>query len=166
MITINPEFLQDNLFKLTGKDWMLICAGNIDKYNMMTASWGSFGVLWNKHIAMIFIRPTRYTYQFVESNNYFTLNFFDNTHRDLLNLMGAKSGREINKMNHPGLDANKTSLGNVYFRQARIVLECKKIYADYIKPEMFLDSKIEKLYPKKDYHRFFIGEILNCNRQS
>jgi flavin reductase (DIM6/NTAB) family NADH-FMN oxidoreductase RutF len=157
---IKPELIQSNIFKLIGDDWMLVCAGNLNKYNMMTASWGCCGVLWNKPIAISFIRPQRYTYEFVEKNEIFTLNFFDKTHRKLLNLLGTKSGRDIEKMKQPDLDAVESTHGGVYFKQARIVLECRKIYYDDLKPELFLSSDIEKMYPSKDYHRFYIGEIL------
>jgi flavin reductase (DIM6/NTAB) family NADH-FMN oxidoreductase RutF len=72
---IEPEQIRENIFKLIGDDWMLICAGNIKNYNMMTASWGTCGILWNKPVAVIFIRPQRYTHEFTEKNEYFTLNF-------------------------------------------------------------------------------------------
>jgi flavin reductase (DIM6/NTAB) family NADH-FMN oxidoreductase RutF len=158
----DPYKLNESIFKLIGKDWMLVCAGNIGKYNMMTASWGTCGILWNKPIAIAFIRPQRYTYQFVEEHDYFTLNFFDSSFKKILNLLGTESGRDINKMDVSGLDPVSSPSGSVYFYQARIVLECRKIYFDNIKPELFLDKDIHKMYPNKDYHRFYIGEILNA----
>jgi len=153
--------LNESVFKLIGKDWMLVCAGTREKYNMMTASWGTCGVLWNRPIAIAFIRPQRYTYEFVEKHDIFTLNFFDKNYREELNLLGTKSGRDINKMKIDTLDAEVSPGGSVYFRQAKIVMECKKLYFDNIKPELFLDKKINELYPNKDYHRFYIGEIVN-----
>jgi len=154
--------LNESIFKLIGKDWMLVCAGNTEKYNMMTASWGTCGILWNKPIAIAFIRPQRYTYEFIEKHDYFTLNFFDSSFRKTLNLLGTESGRDINKMEVSGLDPITTPSGSVYFKQARIILECRKLYFDNIKPELFLDKDIHKMYPNKDYHRFYIGEIMNA----
>jgi flavin reductase (DIM6/NTAB) family NADH-FMN oxidoreductase RutF len=159
---IEPEQIRENIFKLIRDDWMLICAGKIKNYNMMTASWGTCGILWNKPVAVIFIRPQRYTHEFTENNDHFTLNFFDEAFRKHLNLLGTKSGREINKMDQAGLDAVESDIGNVYFKQSKMVLECMKIYNDHLKPEFFLSNDIEKMYPQKDYHRFYIGEIIKC----
>ncbi len=150
----------ESVFRLIDKDWMLICAGSRNHYNMMTASWGTMGILWNKPIAIIFIRPQRYTFDFVEKNEYFTLNFFEETYRDTLKLMGTKSGREINKMQHNKLQVKETGNETPFFEQARYVMECKKIYSDDIKPELFMSADIEKMYPEKDYHRWYIGEII------
>lgn len=158
---IDPYRLDESIFKLIGKDWMLIASGSKENYNMMTASWGTCGILWNKPIAIIFVRPQRYTFEFLEKNDHFTLNFFEDSYRDTLNLLGSKSGRDINKMETDGLQAVESENGTVYFQQARIVMECKKIYFDDIKPELFLDQSIHKMYPHKDYHRMYIGEIEN-----
>ena len=74
---INPNQWDKNIFYSLDKQWMLIAAGNKEKHNMMTASWGGFGILWNYPVAFIFVRPTRHTYSFVEENEYFSLNFFE-----------------------------------------------------------------------------------------
>lgn len=156
---IKPEGIEDNLFQLIGTDWMLICSGKPEHYNMMTASWGCAGILWRKHIAVVFVRPQRHTFLFLEENARFTLNFFDEDHRDVLNLCGTKSGRDIDKMNLPELTPRETPSGSIVFEQARLILECRKIYYDDIKPEFFLSFDVEKIYPQKDFHRFYIGEI-------
>ncbi len=154
--------LNESIFKLLDQDWMLVCAGTPGNYNMMTASWGTCGILWNKPIATAYIRPQRYTYEFVEKHDIFTLNFFDESFRKTLNLLGTESGRDMDKMKVDGLDALPSTQGSVYFKQARIALECRKIYCDDIKPENFLDKGIHNMYPEKDYHRFYIGEIIHA----
>lgn len=156
---IKPEEIQDNVFQLINNDWMLVCAGTPEHYNMMTASWGGAGFLWKKHIAMIFIRPQRHTFLFIEENPYFTICFFDHSYRQILNYCGTYSGKDVNKMNLKGLDSIVTPNGNVVFKQARLVLECRKIYQDDIRPDQFLSFDQEKIYANKDYHRFYIGEI-------
>ena len=158
---IRPEDISENIFKLVNEDWMLICAGKPDHYNMMTASWGGAGFLWKKYIAIIFIRPQRHTFLFVENSPFFTINFFDEKYRHILNYCGTKSGRDVNKMAIDGLEPVQTPSGNTLFKQARMVFECKKIYNDDIKPENFLSFDVEKIYSKRDYHRFYIGEIIN-----
>jgi flavin reductase (DIM6/NTAB) family NADH-FMN oxidoreductase RutF len=159
--SINPYELNESAFRLVGKDWMLVVAGNMENYNMMTASWGSLGVLWNKPVASVFIRPPRFTYEYIEKNSYFTLCFFDEKYRKLLNILGSKSGRNINKMQLDELEALPLENGGVYFNQARLVIECRKLYYNDIDPENFLDASISGHYPKKDYHRMYIGEVVN-----
>lgn len=159
---INTGDIIDNPFKLIGTDNMLITAGTKDSFNTMTAGWGSMGILWKMQVAICFVRPTRYTYRFMEKNKYFTLCFFDEKYRDILNFCGTKSGRDFDKIKETGLKPLETEIGNIYFEQARLVIECKKIYFDDIKPEHFLESKIHNNYPEKDYHRLYVGEIITC----
>ncbi len=157
--TIGTEDIQENIFQLIGKDWMLISGGTMDHYNMMTASWGTACVLWRKPVIITFIRPQRYTYEFIEKQPYFSVSFFGEQHKDLLNLCGTTSGRDLNKMTIDGLTALQTPNGAVGFREAKLLLECRKIYFDDIDPAFFQVFEVEKIYPSKDYHRFYIGEI-------
>ena len=154
--------IKDNLAKLISKDWMLVTAGTLDNFNMMTANWGTLGYLWQKEIAICFVRPVRHTYQFTEMHDFFTLTFFEEKYRDILRVMGTKSGRDMNKMTDSGLTPTAGKTGLVYFEEARIVMECRKIYFQDIKPENFLLPEIDKEYPQKDYHRMYIGEVVNC----
>lgn len=161
-VEIRPEDIGDNVFKLIGSDWMLITAGTRDFFNMMTASWGGLGVLWNRNIAICFIRPQRYTYDFMERSESFTLSFFGEDHREALKLCGSKSGRQVDKTAAAGLTAVTTQSGAVYFAEARLVLECRKIYFQDLDPTHFLDSAIHRNYPSRDYHRMYLGEIVRC----
>lgn len=160
---IKPEEISDNVFKLVGTDWMLITAGTLDSYNTMTASWGGFGVIWSKNICWCVIRPQRYTYEFAEKADSFTLSFFEDEYRPALNLCGTKSGREIDKAAVTGLTPVPGMLpGTTEFAEAKLIIECRKIYFQDIDPANFLDPSIDKNYPEKDYHRLYIGEIVNC----
>ncbi|MEW5845782.1 MAG: flavin reductase [Bacteroidota bacterium] len=162
---ISPFELSENTFDLLDNQWMLILAGSKEKHNSMTASWGGFGILWNKPVAFIFIRPQRYTLQFVEQNEYFTLNFFDEKWRSALELCGSKSGRDIDKTKAAGLSVSNLQSA-IAFNEARLVIECRKLYIDDIKPENFLDKGIiEKHYPKSDFHRLFIAEISSVYKE-
>ena len=159
---IDPDQIGDNAFKLIDKDWMLITAGTIDDFNAMTASWGGFGILWHKPVAFCFIRPNRHTYGFMEKNEYFTLSFYPEKHKKILEFCGTKSGRNVDKIKETGLLPVKGVTGAVYFGQARLVLECRKIYYQDLDPQKFLDPEIHKNYPINDYHRMYVGEILKC----
>ena len=158
---INCENLNMNAFKSIGKDWMLITSGNKEKFNTMTASWGSIGVLWNKNIATIFVRPQRYTFEFLEKNDIYTLSFFDDEFKKELAFCGRNSGKDLDKVKSTGLapifDDNFT-----FFSQAKLVFVCKKIYTDFIKPDNFLDDSIKINYENNDYHKMYVGEIMKC----
>jgi flavin reductase (DIM6/NTAB) family NADH-FMN oxidoreductase RutF len=158
---IKPEEIEDNPFKLIGAEWMLVTAGNKESFNMMTASWGGFGVLWSKNVCFIFIRPTRYTYGFIEKSDTYTLSFFDPKYKSVLNLCGTKSGRECDKVKETGISPAETKSGSIYFMEARLVIECRKIYCQDLEPANFLDPEIASNYPEKDYHRMYVGEIIS-----
>ena len=160
---VNVKTLKDNVFKLLDNDWMLITAGDKGSFNTMTASWGAFGILWNKPIAIGFIRPQRYTSEFINKASFFTLCIFTNQYRDTLNYLGSHTGRASDKIAHSGLTPLATEHGNIYFSEARFVMECKKLYVDDLKSDNFMITNLVKdIYPSKDFHRFFIGEISDC----
>lgn len=150
-----------NPFNLIGNDWMLITSGSKENFNTMTASWGGLGVLWNKKVAFSFVRPQRYTFEFMEKNELFTLSFFGSEYKDALKICGRKSGRDCNKIKEAGLTPIFKDDAPC-FEEAKIVLICKKIYSRFISPECMIDKSLEKNYENKDYHKMFIGEILKC----
>jgi flavin reductase (DIM6/NTAB) family NADH-FMN oxidoreductase RutF len=156
---LDPIKINENAIDLIGNKWMLITAGTVESYNTMTASWGGMGMLWNKPVVFIFVRPQRYTYQFVEKNDSFTCTFFEEKHRDALRFCGSKSGRDFDKAAETGLTPIATDSGNIIFAEASLVLECKKLYFQDIDPQGFVIPEIQKNYPAKDYHRMYIGEI-------
>lgn len=161
LLPIDPSLIKDNPFQLIGSDWMLLTAGTLESFNTMTASYGTLGELWHKKVAYCYVRPQRYTYEFMEKNDCFTLSFFDENYRDVLKLCGTKSGRDIDKMKGIGLTPAVGETGSVYFEEARLVLECKKIYYQDIDPTKFLDPGIDTEYDN-DYHRVYIGEIVRA----
>ena len=159
---LQPSEISDNVFKLLDKDWMLITAGRLDHYNTMTASWGHMGIMWNLPVAMAWIRPQRYTFEFAEQYSDFTLSFFTEEHRKALQFCGSRSGRDHNKAAETGLTPLATEAGNVFFQEARLVMECRKIYSDDLKKEKFILPEVaQKNYAKGDFHRFYMGEIFN-----
>ena len=162
---IDPKALDQNVFSLIGDQWMLITAGTKDQCNTMTASWGGLGVLWGKPVATVYIRPQRYTLEFVEREDTFTLCFFGEEYRKGLALCGSKSGRDVDKVKECGFTV-ATAEGAPYFEEADLVFVCKKSYWQDMDPTHFLDGEIDsKWYPEKDYHRIFIGEILEVLRK-
>ena len=161
--SIIPYEIRDNMFTAIDKEWMLITAGTPESFNTMTASWGTTGILWNKTIAICFVRPQRYTFQFIEKSDIYTLTFFEPEHKDILNHCGTTSGRDTDKIKETGLIPVVSSNGGIYYEQARLVLECRILYKDRLKEENFIVKEIiGKNYPSKDFHTFYIGEIVAC----
>ncbi len=143
-------------------NWILISAGNLTKYNMMTASWATFGILWNKPIAQVFIRPSRYTYDFIDENEFFSICFFNDSYKDILALLGSKSGKNFNKMKIQGLNPIDYENKTIYFEQSEQVLILKKIYKTKFDGND-IDKDVKSLfYPdNKDFHFIFYGQIVN-----
>lgn len=154
---IDPKEIE-NTIKLIGSDWMLITAANKDKVNTMTASWGCMGVLWNKNVCVAFVRPQRYTYEFIENSNTMSLSFFEEKYRDALRFCGCRSGRDYDKFKETGL-SYEFDEDTPIIEQARLIIECRKLYADDIKKNNFIISDPLVNYKDGDYHRFYICEI-------
>lgn len=162
---LKPEELNVNPFTLIGKEWLLITAGNKDKFNTMTASWGGLGVFWNKNVATIYIRSTRYTKEFVDSNDTFTISFYDESYKKALGVCGRTSGRDVDKVKETGLTPVFGD-GAPYFQEAKLVITCKKLFHTNITPDTMDQKEFDELvYPAKDYHTLYIGEILKVLEQ-
>ena len=159
---IDVKNLTGNFFKQIGDQWMLITAGDKSGYNMMTASWGGTGIFWQKPVTFSFVRPQRFTRTFMDDGQYYTLSFYGDKYREMLNLCGIKSGRDIDKTKESGLHPCYADCGAVYFDEAELVLVCKKIYFDDLKPENFLVPEIAPMYKDGDYHRMYVGEIVEA----
>jgi flavin reductase (DIM6/NTAB) family NADH-FMN oxidoreductase RutF len=157
-----PEF-QVQPYSLLARQWLVLTCGDIKtgRYNSMTVGWGSFGVMWNKPFVQVVVRPTRYTFEFMNRYNTFTLCALGKKYREALQILGTRSGRDGNKIAETGLTpVPSTKIAAPGFAEAQLIIELRKMYWEDFKPENFLDPSIEENYPQKDYHRMFFGEIL------
>ena len=148
---------------LFNDQWLLLSSGDFEKghYNTMTISWGSLGIMWGRPFAQVVVRPVRYTYQFMNQYDTFTLCGLPSEHRPALQLLGSKSGRDGDKIAEAGLTPiASTQVPAPSFAEAELVIECQKIYWQDMEPAQFLDPGIEKAYAARDYHRIFFGEIV------
>ena len=159
-MSVDPKSLDQNVFSLIGDQWMLITAGTAEACNTMTASWGGLGVLWGAPAATCYIRPQRYTKEFVDREEYFTLAFFSEEYRKQLSLCGSKSGREVDKVKECGFTVKTAACGAPYFEEAQLVLVCRKRFAQAMVPNHIPQEIKEKWYPQEDYHTMYIGEIV------
>ena len=155
---LDPKALQGNVFSLFDDRWTLITAGTQDRCNTMTASWGGLGVLWNKNVATIYVRPQRYTFEFLENTDHFTLSFFSEEWRKELAYCGTASGRDEDKFAHCGFHVAMAGEEAPYIQEADLVLVCKKLYWNDLDPA-HMDPCGLDCYPEQDYHRMYIGEI-------
>lgn len=165
MKEIRADQLELCPYERIAHDWMLVTAGSLEQgYNTMTASWGQLGSLWGKGgglpTAVIYIRPQRYTKQFVDACDYFSLSFYPKDCHEALAYLGCHSGRDENKVAavgfHPCGDEH-----TVWFEEADLVLICRKLYQAPIVESGFTDpSLVESCYPQKDFHEMYVGEIV------
>lgn len=157
-LSLPPNDLNENFISRIGKDWALLTAQNNGTANTMTVSWGGIGVLWGEPVAYVFVRPSRYTYEFIEKSEGFTLSFLDNTHKKALGYLGSTSGRDENKIEKSGLtpvcEDNFT-----YFEEANLVLCCKTLFKQPLDITALETGKIEQCYPEGDVHTMYIGQI-------
>lgn len=156
---------KEDAFQLIGKEWMLITAGDSTSYNTMTASWGGLGWLWNKPVAFIFVRPERYTHDFIEKNDRLSLSFFSEDYKPALQICGTKSGRDGDKVKEAGLSPKSLESGVMTFDEARMVLDCKKLFKTEMTEAAFMDKELYARWyhdqPGGGLHTIYVAEIEN-----
>lgn len=160
MKVVSPFELPDNFFKSLCDEWMLVTAVNKEgEVNTMTASWGGFGYMWARPVALCVIRPQRYTNEFAKETDIITLSFLQDGNREALKLCGTVSGRDCDKISEAGLSVIKED-GYAYFEQARLTIVGRKVYVDRLKEDGFVNKNIiDEKYPKRDFHDVYVLEI-------
>ena len=146
------------------KNYALLTAGSKDDFNTMTISWGGFGTIWNKPVVTVYVKPIRYTYKFMEDNDFFTVSFYDDKYKKDLLTLGTKSGRDSDKISLTSL--NPLYLDNsVSFEEANVTLVCKKIYYQDLNLELIKENLSNDLYNRfygeDPVHRMYIGEVVD-----
>ena len=153
------EFKTD-IFAQYAQKWALLTAGDKDKFNTMTISWGGLGTLWNKPVASVYVRTSRYTHEFMDNNEYFTVSFFPEDCKKVLGVLGSKSGRDMDKMNESGLTA-KLFDKSVTFEEAEVTLVCKKLMKQPLDPANMADDIAKQFYDAEAQHDMYIGEVVD-----
>jgi len=159
---IKKEELQVNPITMFSEDWPLLTAGNAtDGYNTMTISWGHIGAIWNEPTMVVYVRPQRYTKEFMDSNELFTVSILPSEYKEALGYLGKISGRDEDKIAKVGLTP-KFDQGTTFFEEAKLIFICRRLYQGQIEEDEFLDASIvPKMYPKKDFHDMYVGEIVD-----
>lgn len=167
MREVDVQSLNLNPFHVIPREWMLITAGTKERgYNTMTASWGHMGGIWGENHGMpttvIYVRPQRYTKQFLDREELYTLSFFTEDYREALAYLGSHSGRDGDKVSAAGLTP-VFGQGYTTFEQARLTLVCRKLYRAPLLEEGFIDrSIVEENYKARDFHDLYVGEVLKA----
>lgn len=147
------------------QEWALLTVGEKEKFNTMTISWGGLGTIWNKPVVTVYVKPIRYTYEFMENNEYFTISFYDKEYRKDLGILGSKSGRDMDKVSltklTPEFLDNATS-----FKEAKLTIVCKKIYfqdldINNINTDSVPQSEVDRFYKTEPVHRMYMGEVVD-----
>lgn len=155
------EQLEFNPFETIGKEWALVSAGSRQKANTMTVSWGGVGVLWGKNVAFIFIRDSRYTKEFIDAGDFFSVSFMGKEYKNALNYCGSHSGRNEDKTANAGLTWNyKHSIP--FIDEGNFILLCQKLSATRITEDSLLLPEIKKWYADGDMHTMYVGEIIEA----
>ncbi len=157
------EDLAFGVFDLWSAYGIVLTAGDFasGRFNAMAIGWGGFGNMWGRPFAHVVVRPVRYTHEFMETYDSFTVCAFNEEHQDAVQILGGKSGRHGDKIADAGLTPiPSTRIKAPGFEEAQLILECRQIYRSRIDPRGFLDQAIDKHYPQKDYHSVYYGEVL------
>ena len=155
-------------FQENGFEWFheaeLLCAGDKQKSNAMTIGWGGIGTLWGRTALTVYVAEKRYTKEFMDRAQYFTVMAFDVEQSKVLNYMGSKSGRDGDKAKALGLHTAYTSNGTPYYTEATMVIECKIMYAEPFEPQYFKSDAPKNMYANfpAGIHSMYIGEVVNA----
>ena len=157
---ILPSEFTCNPFTSFSNDRPLLSASKDGKSNTMTIGWGFMGVMWSKNVVTVAVRPQRYTIDFINSSDTFSVSFFDESYKDKLTYCGRTSGRDEDKIKKCGFTEYSENDAPC-FKEAKLTIVCKKLYCQQLDENLFIDKSIcDKNYPEKDYHFMYTGEII------
>lgn len=165
---IDPTEIKDNVFKLVGQDYSVITAGTDSAYNSMTASYGGWGQLFEKPTTWCILNANRYTLEFIKQEKKYTMSYFPDQFKEQVIAFGSKSGRNSDKMKETQFTSVKTPNGNLSYKEAKLIIECKLVEITETNPNDFYTDESKGFIEKgikdgngKEYHKLVFGEITN-----
>ena len=156
------EFTTD-ILSVFDKKWALLTAGNGESFNTMTISWGGLGTIWGKPVATVYVRTSRYTHDFMDANEFFTVSFYPEECRQILGVLGSKSGRDMDKMKESGLTPVQAG-GSMSFKEAEVTLVCRKLFRQQLDVANMPEDVTKAMYEGQAPHDMYIGEIVDIIR--
>ncbi len=154
--------LSCDIFSQFDKKWALLTAGKKEKFNTMTISWGGLGTLWNKPVATVYVRKSRYTKEFMDKEEYFTVSFYPEKYKKILGVLGAKSGRSMDKMFASGLTPEAVG-ESMSFKEAELTLVCRKLFVQELRKSRMPKDIAASFYADDDMHIMYIGEVVQIS---
>lgn len=151
--------LTTDIFSQFDQTWGLVTAGTPDNFNTMTISWGGLGTIWGRPVATVYIRTSRYTHEFVDANEYFTISFYPEEYKKVLGILGSKSGRDIDKMHSSGLTPRFLDKG-ITFEEAGLTIICRKLFKQQLAVENIPEDIAADYYKKDAPHDMYIAEVV------
>lgn len=163
-VSIAPAEMTGNVFQLVGRDHTVITAGTESDYNSMTAGWGGWGILFNEPVTWCFLRASRYTLEYMKREKTYTMTYFEEAYKDQVLFFGSSSGRDGDKMKKHTLTAVKTPLGNMAYKEAKLIVECELTEITSVQPDDFYTPEgktfVEDAYKEvKAWHKMVFGRI-------
>lgn len=142
----------------------LLAAGDKNSSNAMTIGWGGIGTLWGRTALTVYVAEKRYTKEFMDKAQYFTVMAFGEEHSNVLQYMGTKSGRDGDKAEALKLHTAYTENGTPYYTEAKLVIECKIMYAAPFDSKGFKSDVPQRMYANfpAGVHTMYIGEVINA----
>lgn len=147
------------IFGLFKKRWGLVTVGDEKKFNTMTVSWGGLGTIWGRPVATVYVRTSRYTHEFMDNYEYFTVSFYSDDKKKILGVLGSKSGRDIDKMHDSGLTPVKAG-ESMTFKEAQTTIVCKKLFKQRVELSNIPQDIVEQYYSTDAPHDMYIGEVV------
>ena len=157
------EFTTD-ILSVFDKKWALLTAGDSDRFNAMTISWGGLGTLWGKPVATVYVRTSRYTHDFMDTDEFFTVSFYPEECTQILGVLGSKSGRDMDKMKESGLTPVQAG-ESMSFREAEVTLVCRKLFKQQLDVANMPEDVAKAMYEGQAPHDMYIGEIVDIVRK-
>lgn len=151
---------QPDILNIFNEKKAVLTAGEGDDFNAMLIGWGALGTIWGKPSATVYVRESRYTKEFMDKQEIFTISFFDSSYRKDEMILGTKSGRDGDKIAETSLTPKRLSQG-VTFEQAEVTLVCKKLYAQDMDPDQIPEEVKARHYRDGDFHTAYIGEVVD-----
>ena len=158
--------IEGNSIKIFKMDHPIVVFGDINHHNGLTVAWGSIGCLWSKDIATVYVKPTRYSFEFANQCEYFTIMWFDDRKDEINKVFGAKSGRDVNKEQLCNLTPFELD-GGVAYKEASLIIVCKKIYQSPLDKNAILSEEVlnKPLYSDGLFHSEYFGEIVGVYKK-
>ena len=155
-----PDNAVTRAFQNIGNEWALLTAGDAEHFNTMTIGWGSVGFIWQRPVVTVLVRPPRYTHEFMDKFERFSVSFYDHKYRKALTILGGKSGRDTDKIALSGLTPEFVD-GVPTFKEANLTVITRKIYRGQLESAGFLVPSVDaEFYPEKDYHTVYFAELV------